>query len=144
MYYHYHGTNNNKNNQQPQNPPDDDNDWIDVPDQIHTTNDNNVNSPNSSTVVRTDTQTRFVDPRNIMDDDEPKKLTSYKCNKCGEQFRNYESANRHQIQTHGTVGALKRSITNSNMKGVIGSNKQVEEIQSYWCSACGSFLHFFF
>ena len=152
MYYHRHVNNNNTNNQQngndsiqqPQIPSADDDDWIDVPDQIHTTNDNNVNSPYSSTVVRTDTQTRFSDPRNIMDDNvEPQKLTSYICAKCGQQFRNYESANRHQIQTHGTVGALKRSITNSNMKGVIGSNKQVEEIQSYWCSACGSFLQNF-
>ena len=147
MYYHYHGRNSSPNIQQDKNesnqvdnPQNDDNDWIDIPD----VNNVDMNDQNTTMVLRKDTQTKFPNAQNIMSNDKDiRKLTSYKCALCHEQFKNYESAKQHQLQIHNLNAPLKRSITNTNIKGVIGGETRSEELQSYWCSSCGSFFQNF-
>ena len=132
MYYHVRNSNSNKQEDKNESnqivhPQNADDDWIDVPD-------DDMN----------DRQNKVQNPQNITNDDNDiKKLTTYKCSICQEQFRNYESAKQHQLETHGVNGPLKRSLTNTKLKGVIGGERQLEELQSYWCSNCLRFFQNF-
>ena len=123
---------------------DDDDDWIDIPDgQPPQTN---VNHTNPQIRVRKDTQTNFPNANNITRrkkrNDNIEKFYTYKCGECFMEFKNFDGLKEHQLQTHGKVGGMKRSIT-SNMQGLINESQKVEELNSYWCSACGKFLQNF-
>ena len=126
------------------NDDDDDNDWIDIPDvQPRQTN---VNHTNPQITVRKDTQTNFPNSINITkrkkQNDNIEKFYTYKCRECFMEFKNFDGLKEHQLQSHGKVGGMKRSIT-SNMQGLINETQKVEELNSYWCSACGKFLQNF-
>jgi uncharacterized C2H2 Zn-finger protein len=96
--------------------------------------------------IRNDTQSNFPDARNIVrkkkQSNNIEKFYTYKCGKCSSEFRNYDSLKEHQMQSHGDVGSAKRSIT-SKMQGIIKENQNIEELNSYWCSACGKFFQNF-
>jgi hypothetical protein len=124
---------------------DNDDDWIDIPNRQPTpTNLDNTNNNHLS--IRNDTQSNFPDARNIVrkkkQSNNIEKFYTYKCGKCSTEFRNYDSLKKHQLQSHGDIGSAKRSIT-SNMQGIIQENKEIEELNSYWCSACGKFFQNF-
>ena len=125
----------------------DNNDWIDIPDPQPTpTNLDNTNNTNNHLSIRNDIQSYFPNDRNIArkkkESRDIEKFYTYKCAKCSAEFRNYESLKEHQLQSHGDVGSAKRSIT-SKMQGIMKENQKVEELNSYWCSACGSFFQNF-
>ena len=120
---------------------DDDDDWIDIPD-----SQSNVNNSNSQIAIRRDIQTNFPNSNNIAkrkkQNDNIEKFYTYKCGECFMGFKNYDALKQHQLQSHGKVGGMKRSIT-SNMQGIINEGQKVEELNSYWCSTCGKFLQNF-
>ena len=123
---------------------DKDNDWIDIPDPQPTPTD--LNNTNNHLSIRNDIQSNFPNPRNIVikkkQSRDIEKFYTYKCGKCSSEFRNYDSLKEHQMQSHGDVGSAKRSIT-SKMQGIIKENQNIEELNSYWCSACGKFFQNF-
>ena len=123
---------------------DKDDDLIDIPDPQSTPTD--LNNTNNHLSIRNDIQSNFPNARNIVRKKKEsrgiEKLYTYKCGKCSSEFRNYDSLKEHQLQSHGDVGSVKRSIT-SKMQGIIKENQNIEDINSYWCSACGKFFQNF-
>ena len=123
---------------------DSNNDWIDIPDPQPTPT--NLANANNHLSIRNDIQSNFPNDRNIVrkkkESHDIEKFYTYKCGKCFVEFKNYNSLKEHQLQSHGDVGSAKRSIT-SKMQGIMKENQKVEELNSYWCSACGSFFQNF-
>ena len=123
---------------------DKDDDYIDIPDPQSTQTD--MENTNNFISIRNDIQPSFPNDRNIVrkkkEYHDIEKFYTYKCGKCSADFRNYDSLKKHQMQLHGDVGSAKRSIT-SKMQGIIKENQNVEELNSYWCSACGKFFQNF-
>ena len=123
---------------------DSDDDYIDIPDPQPTQT--NLDNSNNQLSIRNDIQSNFPNARNIVrkkkESHDIEKYYTYKCGKCSADFRNYDSLKEHQLQSHGDVGSAKRSIT-SKMQGIIKENQNIEELNSYWCSACGKFFQNF-
>ena len=95
----------------------------------------NVNNSNSHIAIRRDIQTNFPNSNNIAkrkkQNDNIEKFYTYKCGECFMGFKNYDALKQHQLQSHGKVGGMKRSIT-SNMQGIINEGQKVEELNSYF------------
>ena len=129
---------NNSNNEDNIN----DDEWIDIPDIVPT----NSNDANSQLIIRKDIQTNLPNSNNInrrkKQTDNVRKYLTYKCGECFRGFQNYDGLKEHQLQEHGKVGSMKRSIT-SNMQGIINEGQKIEEINSYWCSVCEKFFQNF-
>ena len=123
---------------------DSDDDYIDIPDPQPTQT--NLDNSNNHLSIRNDIQSNFPNDRNIVrkkkESRDIEKFYTYKCGKCSTEFRNYDSLKEHQLKLHGDVGSAKRSIT-SKMQGIIKENQNIEELNSYWCSACGKFFQNF-
>ena len=119
-----------------------DDEWIDIPD----IQPNNTIDANSELSIRKDMQTNFPNSTNIArrkkQTDNIKKYFTYKCGECFRGFQSYDGLKEHQLQEHGRVGGMKRSIT-SNMQGIINEGQKLEEINSYWCSVCEKFFQNF-
>ena len=121
-----------------------DDDYIDIPNPQPTQTD--MINTNNHLSIRNDIQSNFPNDRNIVrkkkESHDIEKFYTYKCGKCSTEFRNYDSLKDHQLRSHGDVGSVKRSIT-SKMQGIIKENQNIEELNSYWCSACGKFFQNF-